>query len=181
MMNSKLFIHAIIRQTTVLIAQISTAAGIRAPRAHLPDRVFVNLATEIGSQGVGRKVAADMFGLTLRTHQKKLQCLSGIAISKDRTLWQATLGFIQENGSTTRKHLFERFCSPLRFSKRLTIMSILTYPSLLEHHDFNMTKNQILVMLVDLLTRLLPLKFRATRYNVLNWIRKGRMISIRCL
>lgn len=97
------------RQTTVLIAQLSTAAGIRAPLAHLADQVFVNLATEIESQGVGRKVVADMFGLALRTYQKKLQRLSESVTSPDRTLWQATLDFIQENGSVTRKRVFERF------------------------------------------------------------------------
>lgn len=30
-MNSKLLIHSIMRQTTVLIAQLSTASGIRVP------------------------------------------------------------------------------------------------------------------------------------------------------
>ena len=34
---------ALVRQTTVLIAQLSTTAGIRAPLAHVADQVFVEL------------------------------------------------------------------------------------------------------------------------------------------
>jgi hypothetical protein len=62
-MDSRLLIDSIVRQTTVLLAQLSTAAGLRAPLANVADQVFVQLAKEIESQGVGRKVAADMFGL----------------------------------------------------------------------------------------------------------------------
>ena len=97
------------RQTTVLIAELSTAAGIRAPLAHLADQVFVNLAKEIEAQGVGRKVAADMFGMALRTYQTKVQRLTESATARETTLWQAVLKFLRENGSTTRTRLFERF------------------------------------------------------------------------
>jgi hypothetical protein len=38
--NTKLLIDAIVHQTTVLIAQLSTASGIRAPLAHVADQVF---------------------------------------------------------------------------------------------------------------------------------------------
>jgi hypothetical protein len=63
----------IVRQTTVLIAQLATAAGLRAPLARVADQVFVDLANELESQGVRRKVAADMFGLALRSYQTKLR------------------------------------------------------------------------------------------------------------
>jgi hypothetical protein len=71
-MNSRLLIDAIVQQTTVLIAQLSTAAGIRAPLAHIADQVFLELSREIERQGVSRKVAADMFGLALRGYQKRV-------------------------------------------------------------------------------------------------------------
>jgi hypothetical protein len=64
-MDLKLLIDGIVRQTTVLIAQISTSSGVRSPLAHLADQVFLELASEIESQGVKRRVAADMFGLAL--------------------------------------------------------------------------------------------------------------------
>src|ERR1044071_4003616 len=82
-MKSGLLIDAIVRQTTVLLAQLSTAAGIRAPLAHVADEVFVSLAREIEAQGIGRKVMADMFGLALRTYQKKVQRLTESAKARN--------------------------------------------------------------------------------------------------
>ncbi len=108
-MKAKLLIDSIMRQTTVLIAQLSTAAGIRAPLAHLADQVFLNLANEIEAQGVGRKVVADMFGLALRSYQKKVQRLTGSATTPGRTLWEAVLDFLRETSGTTRHSVFERF------------------------------------------------------------------------
>jgi hypothetical protein len=108
-LDVKLLIDAIVRQTTVLIAQLSTSAGIRAPLSHIADRVFLDLASEIEAQGVTRKVAADMFGLALRSYQKKVQRLTESATVRDRTLWEAVLDFLREQGSVTRERLFERF------------------------------------------------------------------------
>jgi hypothetical protein len=108
-MKSGLLIDAIVRQTTVLLAQISTAAGIRAPLAHVADEVFVSLAREIEAQGVGRKVAADMFGLALRTYQKKVQRLAESATQREETLWEAVLDFVSERSSVTREQVLERF------------------------------------------------------------------------
>jgi hypothetical protein len=107
--DAKVLIDAIVRQTTVLIAQLSTSAGIRAPLAHVADRVFLELASEIEAQGVGRKVVADMFGLALRSYQKKVQRLTESASVRSRTLWEAVLDFLAENGSVTRERMFERF------------------------------------------------------------------------
>ncbi|HEX4341304.1 MAG TPA: hypothetical protein VH062_35590 [Polyangiaceae bacterium] len=108
-MDAKLLIDAIVRQTTVLIAQLSTSAGIRAPLAHVADQVFLDLASEIEAQGVARKVAADMFGLALRSYQKKVQRLTESATVRERTLWEAVLGHLSEQGSVTREQLFTRF------------------------------------------------------------------------
>jgi hypothetical protein len=110
-LNTKLLIDAIVRQTTVLIAQLSTASGIRAPLAHVADQVFVELSREIESQGVSRKVAADMFGLAIRTYQKKVQRLTEGVTVRSRTLWQATLEHLEANGSSSRKELMELFHS----------------------------------------------------------------------
>jgi hypothetical protein len=45
--NLKLLIDGIGRQTTVLIAQLSTSSGTRSPLAHVADQVFFELAREI--------------------------------------------------------------------------------------------------------------------------------------
>ena len=108
-MDVKLLIDAIVRQTTVLIAQLSTSAGIRAPLAHVADQVFLDLAAEIEAQGVSRKVVADMFGLALRSYQKKVQRLQESAAVRDRTLWEAVLDFICQRGSVTREALATHF------------------------------------------------------------------------
>ncbi len=96
------------QQTTVLIAQLSTAAGIRAPLAHVADRVFVDLAKEIEAQGVGRKVVADMFGMALRTYQKRVQRLSESSSMRGKTLWQGVLDELS-SGPVTRRRLRDRF------------------------------------------------------------------------
>jgi len=74
-MTPRFLIDALVQQTTVLIAQLSTAAGFRSPLSHVADQVFLSLAQEIERQGVSRKVVADMFGLALRTYQRKVQRL----------------------------------------------------------------------------------------------------------
>lgn len=108
-MNPQLLIDAIVRQTTVLIAQLSTAAGVRSPLSHVADQVFLELAREIEAQGVSRKVAADMFGLALRTYQTKMQRLASSGTERDRTLWEGILAYLEEHGSATRKRLLEHF------------------------------------------------------------------------
>lgn len=107
-MNTKLLIDAIVHQTTVLIAQLSTAAGIRAPLAHIADQVFLELSREIEAHGVSRKVAADMFGLAIRSYQKKVQRVTESVSVRDRTLWQAVLDHLA-SGSSSRRELLERF------------------------------------------------------------------------
>lgn len=108
-MHTKLLIDSIMRQTTVLIAQLSAAAGIRAPLSHLADEVFLSLSKELEEQGVPKKIVADMFGLALRTYQRRVQRLEGSATDSTATLWQAVNDFLQENGQLTRQQVFERF------------------------------------------------------------------------
>jgi len=45
--NVNLLIDAIVRQTTVLVAQLATAAGARAPLAHTANQVFMDLVSEL--------------------------------------------------------------------------------------------------------------------------------------
>ena len=108
-MHTRLLIDAIVRQTTVLIAHLSTAAGIRAPLAHVADEVFLHLAAEIEAQGVGRKVVADMFGLALRSYQKKVQRLNESSTERETSLWEALLALIQREGSISRADAQVRF------------------------------------------------------------------------
>jgi hypothetical protein len=108
-MNTKLLIDAITRQTVVLIAQISTVGGVRAPLAHLADQVFVSLAREIEAQGLARKVVADMFGMALRTYQRRTQRLAESASDQGKTLTEAVLEYVETSRGVTRAMVLKRF------------------------------------------------------------------------
>jgi hypothetical protein len=109
--DTKLLIDSIARQTTVLIAHLSAAAGIRAPLAHLADQVFLNLSRELEAQGLSRKVVADMFGMELRGYQRRVQRLRESATDTGTTLWQAVLEHLQQQGPLTRRAILDRFFS----------------------------------------------------------------------
>lgn len=107
-MNLRLLIDGIVRQTTVLVAQLATTSGVRSPIAQIADQVFLQLTYELENQGVPRAVAADMFGMAMRAYQKKIARLTESASSQGLTLWQAVYDFVKLE-SPTRKRLLERF------------------------------------------------------------------------
>jgi hypothetical protein len=102
-------IHAIVRQTTILIAQLATARGVRAPLAQIANQVFLDLVGELERQGVSRKVSADMFGLGLRTYRRKIQRLNESSTERGRSLWDVILEHVRERGLVTRSELLIRF------------------------------------------------------------------------
>jgi hypothetical protein len=108
-MNAQVLIDSIVRQVTVLIAQLATSGGIRAPLSHIANQVFLDLARELEEQGVSRKVSADMFGMALRAYIRKVRRLSEAETEKGRTLWQALLDFVRAEGLVTRERVLERF------------------------------------------------------------------------
>ncbi len=109
-MKSRFVIDAVVQQTTILVAQLATAKGIRAPLSHVADRVFLDLANSIEAQGVPRKVAADMFGMALRSYQLKVQRLEESATERDRSLWEAIYDFIADEGMVQRAGVLTEFC-----------------------------------------------------------------------
>jgi hypothetical protein len=108
-LNTRLLIDSIVRQVTVLIAQLATSGGVRAPVAHLANQVFFELARELEAQGVSRKVSADMFGMALRGYQRKLQRLAEGQTDPGRTLWQAVLDFVIDGRLVQRSAIQRRF------------------------------------------------------------------------
>jgi len=108
-MTVELLIQAIVRQTTILIAQLATAGGARAPLASVAHQVFLDLVRELERQGVSRKVSADMFGLGLRTYQRKIQRFTESATDKGRSLWVAVLDHVGAHESVTRADLLVHF------------------------------------------------------------------------
>ncbi len=108
-MTVELLIQAIVRQTTILIAQLATAGGTRAPLAHVANQVFLDLVRELERQGVSRKVSADMFGLGLRTYQRKIQRFTESSTEKGRSLWVAVLDYVGGRGTVTRTEVLGHF------------------------------------------------------------------------
>src|SRR5512142_1737116 len=94
-MTVPLLVAALVRQTTVLIAQVATAGGVRAPLAQVADQVFLDLARELERQGVSRKVSADMFGMGLRSFLRRIQRLGESTTEQGRSLWEAVLDFLR--------------------------------------------------------------------------------------
>jgi hypothetical protein len=108
-MNERILIDAIVRQTVILIAQLSTANGVRSPLSHVADEVFLGLVDQLENQGVGKKVIADMFGLALRSYQQKVQRLSESATQRGLTLWGAIHSFLSNVPSASRAEIIEHF------------------------------------------------------------------------
>jgi hypothetical protein len=107
--NAQVLIDAIVRQTMVLIAQLSTADGVRSPLSHVADEVFVGLVRELERQKLGKKVIADMFGLALRSYQQKVQRLSESVTARGVTLWGALHAFLVERESASRDEVLVHF------------------------------------------------------------------------
>jgi hypothetical protein len=107
--NVQLLIDSIVRQTTVLIAQLATAGGARAPLAHVANQVFLDLVRELDEQGVSRKVGADMFGLALRSYQRKIQRVAESNTDRGRSLWEAVFTHLDEKKIATRNEILHRF------------------------------------------------------------------------
>jgi hypothetical protein len=107
--NVQIMIDAVVRQTTVLIAQLATSGGLRAPLARIASQVFLDLANELDAQGVSRKVSADMFGMALRAYLRKLQRLRESATDQGRSLWSAVLDYLRDGGVVSRAAVLRRF------------------------------------------------------------------------
>lgn len=108
-MNVQLLIDSIVRQTTVLVAQIATSGGARAPLAHVANQVFLELTDELAAQGVSRKVSADMFGMALRTYLRRIQRVRESATESGQSLWEAVLDFLSQDRLVTRAQVLRRF------------------------------------------------------------------------
>jgi hypothetical protein len=108
-MTRQILIDNIVRQTTILIAQLATSGGVRSPLAQIADRVFLDLARELDEQGISRKVSADMFGMALRSYRRRVRQLSESSTERGRSLWEAVLGFLSRSELVTREAVLKRF------------------------------------------------------------------------
>ena len=108
-MNANLLIDMVVRQTIVFIAQLATTPGNRASLAHVADRVFGELVTELRDQGVGAKVIASMFGMALSTWQQRVRRSQESATDRGRTLWEAVLSHVAAHEPVTKLQVLTHF------------------------------------------------------------------------
>jgi hypothetical protein len=107
--NTQLLVHGIVQQTMVLIAQVATVGGVRAPLARVASQVFLDLTSELSAQGLGKHVIADMFGMALRTYHRKVRAVSESQTEQGRSVWEAVLEYIREQQPVTGRQVSERF------------------------------------------------------------------------
>ncbi|MBN2196514.1 MAG: hypothetical protein JW751_27125 [Polyangiaceae bacterium] len=108
-MNAHLLIDAIVQQTMVFIAQLATSGGVRTPLAQVADQVFLELSAELQSQGVSKKVIADMFGMALRTYHRKVQASRQSQTETGRTVWEAIFEHIRTHEPVAGVDVHRRF------------------------------------------------------------------------
>jgi len=108
-MGSSILIDSVVRQTTVLIASLATAAGHRASLANVANEVLASLVSELRAQGLGHKVIADMFGMALRTYYDRIARMGESQTERGRSLWDAVLAHVQERGPVLRPAALTRF------------------------------------------------------------------------
>jgi hypothetical protein len=71
--------------------------------------VFLDLVRELDQQGVSRKVGADMFGMALRSYQRKIQRVSESNTDRGRSLWEAIFDYLDKEKMATRSQALARF------------------------------------------------------------------------
>lgn len=108
-MRSQILIDALVRQTTICIARLSTAEGTRSPLGHIANEVFTGLVAELENQAVSKKVIADMFGMALRSYRQKVQRMGESATSQGVTLWRAVQVYLSDHGPTVRTDIIRAF------------------------------------------------------------------------
>jgi hypothetical protein len=114
------------RQTTVLIAQLTASGGIRAPMSRLADEIFLTLSDELESQGVSRKVVADMFGMALRGYQRRVQRLRASSMDANTTLWETVLDYVEKEGPVRKRAILDRFASDDPDAVRSVLKDLIT-------------------------------------------------------
>lgn len=108
-MNVANLIDAMVRQTSVLLAQLATNGGGRAQLTNTANQVFLDLVTALREQGLGSRVIADMFGLALRTYQERVRKLSESRTIRGKSLWEAVFEHVQSHGTILRADVLQRF------------------------------------------------------------------------
>ncbi len=108
-MHVEPLIDTILRQTAMLVAEVSTTAGTRASLARIGDRLFFELSRELESRGLPRKVVADILGFSLSAYQRKVRRLERLKNRREGTLWCEVHEYLKRAPCVSRRELLEHF------------------------------------------------------------------------
>jgi predicted transcriptional regulator len=108
-LNTQVLVQGIVQQTMVLIAQVATVGGIRAPLAKVANQVFLDLTEELSAQGLAKHVIADMFGMALRTYHRKVRAVTESQSERGRSVWEAVLEYVRQHEPVSARQVHERF------------------------------------------------------------------------
>src|SRR5258706_7778647 len=102
-------IESLLEQVSSSVAELATENGARVPLSHVADRLFLELGRSLEARGVSRKVVSDMFGMTLRSYQRKMHRAAAEPESPRDTLWLRVLLRIELGGPLGRVALLRAF------------------------------------------------------------------------
>ncbi|QQR90458.1 MAG: hypothetical protein IPJ88_01550 [Myxococcales bacterium] len=108
-MELNLLVDGLVKQAMVLIAKVATTGGSRSPLAHLATQVFSELAEELRSKGLGHKVIADMFGISLRAYHAKPRRIRENPPARQANLWNEIVSFLENRPSAGRAEIIKQY------------------------------------------------------------------------
>ena len=105
--SRRLLINEVVRRAAKLVVALASDGDTRTPLVGITDVFFRALSDELNDRDVSRKVAADMFGLSLRAYQLRLR--KPLRATESETLWNQVRSFVQQAGTISRADVLVEF------------------------------------------------------------------------
>lgn len=124
-MSERVLFRVLVSQSARLIARIITLTNARPNLAHLQEDFFYELSVHLQNYGVPRRVAADMFGLAMRSYLRRIKKYNDELSDREHqlSLWQIVYSKISESPDIQRQKLLDSFS----FSHRDSVCSVLKH------------------------------------------------------
>lgn len=155
-MSEKVLFRALVSQSARLIARVITLTNARPNLAHLHEDFFYELSKHLQTYGVPRRVAADMFGLAMRSYLRRIRKYSNDLDYREHqlSLWQIVYETISEKPGIQRQSLLDSFsfsqydsvCSVLR---HLCEVGLVVENKTNGHKCYNACRNNLTKISVD--------------------------------
>lgn len=107
--DANLLIRTLFELTAQMSVDVIHASGARPDLKHIMDEVFMTFAEQFHEIGLPRSVAADMFGLVVRSYLKRIQNYEENRGEVSQPLWKRILLLIAEEPNIDLETLLSRF------------------------------------------------------------------------